>query len=187
MKRYTIALLCAFAAVCAVAAWAQTESSTMGPTLAVSGKLISWSSSSLVLQTDKDVRMTFALDAQTTKPATDPKPGDMVTVDYHTLANGTFHAAEVELGGSMASTTTTTTTEESGYGTQPTTTTTTTETEIETETTSAAATDLDDPDDAEDATYSSELPQTASPFALVGLIGLLALAGAAGLHVARRS
>ncbi len=183
MKRYTIALLCAFAAVCAVAAWAQSD---MGSTLSVSGKVISWSSSSLVLQTDKDIRMTFALDAQTTKPASDPKPGDVVTVDYHTLANGTFHAAEVELGGSMTSTSSTTTTSESGYGTEPTatTTTTTTETETETETTSTAATDLDDPDDM---SASSELPQTASPFALVGLIGLLALAGAAGLHVARRS
>ena len=182
MKRYTIAFLCAFAAVCAVAAWAQTDSS-MGPALNVSGKVISWSPSSLVLQTDKDIRMTFAIDSQTTKPASDPKVGDVVTVEYHTLANGSFHAAEVELGGSMASTTTDVETTPA-YGTQPTTTTTTTTTE--TETTSTAASDLDDADDTDDA-YTSELPQTASPFALVGLIGLLALAGAAGLHVARRS
>ncbi len=169
MKRYSIALMCVLAAACAVSAWAQTDSTSMGPTLTTTGKVLSWSPSSLVLQSDSDPRMTLAIDSMTTKPATDLKVGDRVTVDYHALANGTFHAAKIAPAASA-------------MAEQPL----TPPTSYPAPAPSATAMN-DDVDDTDNDQYARTLPQTASPEALVGLIGLLALGGAVGLRAARRS
>jgi hypothetical protein len=70
---------------------AQTTDPAM-TTQTVSGKVISTSSNSLVIETDTGTRQTFVVDAQSSLPA-GLTPGTRISVDYHSLAGGTFHAA----------------------------------------------------------------------------------------------
>jgi hypothetical protein len=122
----------------------------------VSGKVVSSSSSQLVIRTDDGRQMTFNVDSTSTVPA-GLRDDARISVRYHELAGGTFHAANVTTTAA------------------PTTTTPETRTDMPQEPATTAA-----------AEPTRELPATASPLPLVGLSGLLALAGGLGARALRR-
>ncbi|PYQ16965.1 MAG: hypothetical protein DMF80_03000 [Acidobacteria bacterium] len=73
--------------VLAVPAMAQTDKT-------VSGKVVSSTSDQLVIQTDEGRQMTFKVDTQSTVPSA-LQAGNRVSVNYHELAGGNYHAASV--------------------------------------------------------------------------------------------
>jgi hypothetical protein len=94
MKFRLVCALSALALALAVTGAAQTDASKYtGPTKTVSGKVISSSSVSLVIETDAGTRQTFAVDSASNVPA-NLSAGSRVTVNYHTVEGG-FHAATV--------------------------------------------------------------------------------------------
>jgi hypothetical protein len=150
----------------------------------VSGKVISSTSSSLVIETDTGTRQTFVVDAQSTLPA-GLTPGTRISVDYHTLAGGTFHAARAtSLGAAPAQPTTEarpvepapldTTTPAAPPDTTPAPVT-------PPDTTPAPAAPMSTTTDTPESTPRS-MPATASPLPLVGLVGLASLAAGAALR-----
>jgi hypothetical protein len=60
--------------------------------ISVSGKVVSSTSTELVIDAEGGKRMTFALDPTTT-PATTFKAGERVTVQYHSNSGGTVYQA----------------------------------------------------------------------------------------------
>jgi hypothetical protein len=142
----------------------------------VSGKIVSSSASQLVIQTDDGRQMTFDVDTQSTVPS-GLQAGGQVTVRYHELAGGRFHAANV------TSTAATPERETTTAATPPDPATTTAQPPV-TET----RPDMDRPAAAPDidAEGRRELPATASPLPLFGLSGLLALGAGLGLRALRR-
>src|SRR5919109_5327758 len=105
MKRSLVCVLSILALALALPVLAQTERS-------VSGKVVSSSSNQLVIQTDDGRQMTFNVDAQSTG-ATGLSEGSRVTVRYHEMSGGTFHAADVTSAGATGTTTTGATTDTS--------------------------------------------------------------------------
>ena len=83
-----LAMLGIFAMTVCGLALAQGETST------ISGKVVSSSGTSLVVRTDDNVQMTFTLDGSSVLPDR-MVPGDRVTVSYHVLEGGAYHAANV--------------------------------------------------------------------------------------------
>jgi hypothetical protein len=76
---------------------AQTDASRYsGPTTTVSGKVISSSAASLVIETDAGTRQTFVVDSASSVPS-NLSAGTRVTVNFHSVDGG-FHAATVSLG-----------------------------------------------------------------------------------------
>jgi hypothetical protein len=202
MKRSLVCVLSILALAVALPLLAQTERS-------VSGRVVSSSSNQLVIQTEDGRQMTFNVDAQSTG-ATGLTEGSRVTVRYHEMSGGTFHAANVTSGGATTTTgastdttrrdttTPTTETQATSAADRPTSTTgrTTTDRTSRTTPSTSAAPEAQQPTPAETAatepttrTTGAEagtMPATASPLPLVGLSGLLALSGALGMRALRR-
>jgi hypothetical protein len=158
----------------------------------ISGTVVSSAADSLVIETTSGTRMTFVVDAQSSVPV-GLAPGTRVTVQYHNLAGGAFHAAEVttDTGATAGATSATTaagtateldtsaeTTPPAATSTYSTGTATTGATESAADT--SADVDLDADEDAD------LLPATASSAPLAALAGLLALGAAVTLRAARR-
>lgn len=105
-KLKTILATCTFLTALAAVAVAQTAEAakptlmttplaTAGSEISVAGKVISSTTTELVIETDAGTRMTFALDTNTYH-ATAFNNGERVTVQYHSLSGGTvFHAARI--------------------------------------------------------------------------------------------
>ncbi len=125
----------------------------MGPTQSITGTIVSTSGSRLVLNTDSG-RRTFIVDNESSVPS-DLVAGNRVSVDFHALSGGRFHAATVTSlapsASTMGATTTTAETETATAGTRTRT--------------------------------ARNLPATASDLPSIGLVGVLALG--AGLLVRR--
>lgn len=79
----------------ATATTAPASTSSMGPTQTVTGTVITSGSTQIVLDTATG-RRTFIVDADSDVD-TDVIAGSRATVEYHTLADGRLHAAEVDL------------------------------------------------------------------------------------------
>jgi hypothetical protein len=161
---------------------AQTTDPAM-TTQTVSGKVISSSSSSLVIETDTGSRQTFVVDAQSTLPS-GLTPGSRISVDYHTLANGTFHAARgtsVSAAAAPAQPTTEARPVEPAPAMPTTTTPDTTPTAPVDSTTDTGTTLGTTTTDMPEKT-TRRMPATASPLPLVGLVGLASLAAGAALR-----
>jgi type IV secretory pathway VirJ component len=154
MKTSLSSLLTVAALALAVPLMAQAEKTT-------SGKVVSSTPEQIVVQTDDGSQMTFKVDAQSTVP-TGMNAGSRVTVTYHELAGGMFHAARVAPTDTGTSATT-----------PPTTTTTAQEPTPESTSTTGSS--------------GRRMPATASPLPLVGLAGLLSLTAGLGLRALRRS
>lgn len=104
MRLRTLASTCVLACAIAGAAAAQpldTNKPAQGPgtalasassEISVSGKVVSSSSTELVIDSDAGQRMTFALDPDTTTPTTFTA-GERVAVRYHSSSGGTVHQA----------------------------------------------------------------------------------------------
>lgn len=88
MKRISNLFLCLVLAFGAAALAQDTMNKT------VSGRVISSSAFELVIQTDAGTRLNLVLDSATSKPAV-LTAGDQVTVVYHPLDTGGFHAVQV--------------------------------------------------------------------------------------------
>jgi hypothetical protein len=140
-------------------------------TQTITGTVVSSSSSSLVIDTDTGTRQTFMVDAQSTLP-TGLAPGTRISVDYHSLAGGTFHAARATTLGAAAPIQPTTEARPMDTTTPPDTTTSSSMPSTDSSTGAAPAT----------RTKTRKMPATASPLPLVALIGLASLAGAATLR-----
>jgi hypothetical protein len=96
MKFRFACVLSVLALALAVTSTAQTDASRYsGPTAAVSGKVVSSSSASLVIETDAGTRQTFVVDSASSVPS-NLSAGSRVTVNFHTADAG-FHAATVTL------------------------------------------------------------------------------------------
>lgn len=103
MKWRTLVLTCASVLTIAAAASAQQLETRKVPAttalaesssdISVSGKVVSSTSTELVIDTDAGKRMTFALDPATTPAATTFKAGERVTVQYHSNSGGTVYQA----------------------------------------------------------------------------------------------
>jgi hypothetical protein len=208
MKRSLVCVLSILALAVALPLLAQTERS-------VSGRVVSSSSNQLVIQTDDGRQMTFNVDSQSTG-ATGLTEGSRVTVRYHEMSGGTFHAANVMSAGATTGTTATDTsrtgattdTSRTGATTDTSRTGATTSTGAyperstrERTTSTAAAPEAQQPNPPESnvgtsaanepttrttGTREGAMPATASPLPLVGLSGLLALSGALGVRALRR-
>jgi hypothetical protein len=192
MKRSLVCVLSIMALALALPLFAQTERS-------ISGRVVTSSPTELVIQTEDGRQMTFNVDTQT-MGASGLNSGSRVTVRYHELAGGTFHAAIVTSSTTTSTsdvtterttrttvteptdTTRTTTTEPTGA----TTTTRTRRTTTPTERTSRTTTTATETTTAGTAEPAAKMPATASPVPLVGLAGLLALSGALGVRALRR-
>jgi hypothetical protein len=135
-----------------------------------SGKVVSSTPEQVVVQTDDGSQMTFKVDAQSTVP-TGLSAGSRVTVTYHELGGGMFHAASV--AAIDAGTSPTMNTKEAPPP-RPATTTTTTAPEPM-------------PERATTTPTPGRMPATASPLPLVGLAGLLSLTAGLGLRALRRN
>ena len=155
MKQKIAALLIA-TALAAVPAWAQTNPSS------TSGVVVSSTTDSLVVRLDDGTQRTFAVDSTSTLPSARLSAGARVTVKYHALDAGRFHAARVELVPS--------TTDRPAVSSTPT----------DSPMTSERATDRPATTDRE------ALPATASPMPLLALVGLAAMFTAAALSAVRR-
>ena len=101
MKSRIGLLTCVFMLVIAGAVAAQVETTKPAETTAlaasteqisVSGKVVSSSSTELVIENDAGERMTFALDPATSTP-TSFTVGERVNVQYHSASGGTVHQA----------------------------------------------------------------------------------------------
>jgi len=98
MKLRTALLMCAFVLAIAGAVVAQTVPAATAPLartnsdISVTGKVISSTSTELVMDNDAGQRMTFVLDPQTSSP-TAFTVGARVTVLYHTQSGGTAYQA----------------------------------------------------------------------------------------------
>jgi hypothetical protein len=145
--------------------------SPTGETSTISGTVVSSSSTALVIKTDSGTRMTFALDSNSMKPDTMTN-GDRVTVDYHSLAGGKYHAAMV----SKESTAVTPT--PPNYA------------ERGTETTNRYETsrteDLNRERAEERNEHARNMPRTASQLPLLALMGAVTVGAALGLRVFSR-
>ena len=162
MKTSLSSLLTVAALALAVPLMAQDAKTT-------SGKVVSSTPEQVVVQTDDGSQMTFKVDAQSTVP-TGLSAGSRVTVTYHELAGGMFHAASV--APSDAGTSPTMNTQEAPPPRPATTTTTAQEPMPERTTTTPTP---------------GRLPATASPLPMVGLAGLLSLTAGLGLRALRRN
>jgi hypothetical protein len=108
MKWRTFILTCAFTSAIAGVAAAQTADKPKDPAattalaaastdISVSGKVVSSTSTELVIHTDAGRPMTFQLDPKT-HPAASFTVGERVTVQYHSLSGGTvYQAASIAL------------------------------------------------------------------------------------------
>jgi len=143
-------------------------------TQTLTGTVVSSSSSSLVIDTDTGTRQTFMVDAQSTLP-TGLAPGTRISVDYHTLSGGQFHAARATTLGAAAPTQPTTEARPMDTTAPPDTTTSSSMPSTDASTGAAPATTTK-------TTRTRKMPATASPLPLVALIGLASLAGAATLR-----
>lgn len=150
MKTSLSFLLSVAALAVAVAVFAQTA-------LTVTGTVVSSSSTQVVIKTDDGRQMTFAVDAQSTVPA-GLAAGNPVTVSYHDMGGGTFHAASVTV---------------SSAG-------------MPSSATAPAAQEPMERAGAKTRT-TRRMPSTASPLPLIGLAGLLSLTAGLGLRAVRRS
>src|SRR5688572_13627903 len=81
-------------ALLAMATGVAAQATDPATTQKVSGTVVSSSSTSLVIDTDSGTRQTFMVDAQSTIP-TGLTAGSRINVEYHALAGGQFHAAQV--------------------------------------------------------------------------------------------
>ena len=162
MKTSLSSLLTVAALALAIPLMAQDAKTT-------SGKVVSSTPGQVVVQTDDGSQMTFKVDAQSTVP-TGLSAGSRVTVTYHELAGGMFHAASVAV--SDAGTSPTMNTQEAPPPRPATTTTTAQEPMPERTTTTPTP---------------GRMPATASPLPLVGLAGLLSLTAGLGLRALRRN
>lgn len=136
---------------------AQT-SAYSGPEMAVSGAVVSSSSTELVLDADTGKRLTFVLDGKTF-PTRTFNLGERASVRYHSMIGGAgLHAAGVALE-PLA--------------------------KVETSATVDTTTSVETRSNDTTTANTSELPDTASALPLVALFGLLALGGAIVLRVAR--
>jgi hypothetical protein len=140
-----------------------------------SGKVVSSTPEQVVVQTDDGSQMTFKVDAQSTVP-TGLSAGSRVTVTYHELAGGMFHAASV--AAIDAGTSPTMNTQEAPPPRPATTTTAPT-------TTTTAPEPM--PERTTTTPTPRRMPATASPLPLVGLAGLLSLTAGLGLRALRRN
>lgn len=103
MKWRTLVLTCASVLTIAAAASAQQLETRKVPAttalaesssdISVSGKVVSSTSTELVIDTEAGKRMTFALDPATTPASTTFKAGERVTVQYHSNSGGTVYQA----------------------------------------------------------------------------------------------
>jgi len=75
---------------------ANTPSTNMGTASTVAGKVVSSDSTMLIVQTDAGNQMTFVVDTDSDVPTT-LTPGDRITVRYHNLDGGRYHAANVTM------------------------------------------------------------------------------------------
>lgn len=109
MKSKLLLLTCAILLACAGVASAQmpatdppapgtsTALATTNAEISVTGKVVSWTSSELLIETSPGERMTFALDPKGL-PAATFAVGERVTVRYHSLSGGTvFQVSNVAL------------------------------------------------------------------------------------------
>ncbi|PYQ01918.1 MAG: hypothetical protein DMF82_17985 [Acidobacteria bacterium] len=167
MKTSLSFLLSVAALAVAVAVFAQTA-------LTVSGTVVSSSPTQVVIKTDDGRQMTFAVDAQSTVPA-GLAQGNPVTVSYHEMGGGTFHAASVTVSsaGMPSTTANPPSTDTSTYANT-------------TRTTAPAAQEPMESAGAKTRT-TRRMPSTASPLPLIGLAGLLSLSAGLGLRALRRS
>jgi hypothetical protein len=128
-----------------------------GETSTISGAIVSMSGSSLVIRADDNSKMTFTLDENSLLP-NKISPGDRVTVSYHILDGGIYHAADVTATPTSTTSAATTPAGTAQQGQQP-------------------ATSAD-----------TGMPRTASPLPFVALMGVLSVGGAFFLRaVARRA
>ena len=177
-------------AVLALVTGLAAQTTEPAATQTITGKVVSSSSTSLVIETDTGTRQTFAVDAQSALPA-ELTPGTRISVDYHSLADGTFHAARGTSLGATASSTSQPTTEArpvettppmqtaapmdtapAPADTTPPATSASTDTSASTGTSSATS----------HKTAERKMPATASPLPLVSLLGLASLVGGAALR-----
>lgn len=182
MRNRLLSILGVAVLVFATGLAAQTTDPAM-TTQTVSGKVISSSSSSLVIETDTGTRQTFVVDAQSNLPS-GLTPGSRISVDYHSLAGGTFHAARATtLSAATAPAQPMTEARPVEPATprdtrMPVDTTTTRDTTTSTTTTDTTlGTTTDTPERT-----TRRMPATASPLPLIGLVGLASLAAGAALR-----
>jgi len=174
MKRAISCALIILVAAVAGSALAQvnttnTTDTGMGTSINASGTVVSSSGSQLVIKTESGNRMTFVVDSASSLPV-GVAAGDRVTVEYHTLAGGKYHAARV----STVSVDMPPSTDSDRYDTG-----TTTGTGTVNPDPSRTYNDNDRVDDT--------LPRTASPLPLIALIGALSAGAAVGLRLFARS
>ena len=135
--------------------------SAMGVALAadidVSGKVISSTPSTLVIETDAGEQMTFLVDSGSDIPAT-MTPGDRVNIAYSTNDVGKYHATTVTMTSARSTDRSVTYTESDRNADR-------------------SRTAMNDDD---------HLPRTASPLPLIALIGALSVGAGLGLRVVTR-
>jgi hypothetical protein len=170
MKWRTFILTCAFTSAIAGVAAAQTADKPKDPAtttalaaastdISVSGKVVSSTSTELVINTDAGRPMTFQLDPKT-HPAASFTVGERVTVQYHSLSGGTvYQAASIALDPQA---------------------------KVAARYDDPAEPANTEPRDYEaDTSTRSRLPATASVLPMIGLLGLLAVSGALVVRMAR--
>jgi hypothetical protein len=175
MRNRLLCLLGVAVLVFATGLAAQTTDPAM-TTQTISGKVISSSSTSLVIETDTGTRQTFVVDAQSNLPSA-LTPGSRISVDYHTLSGGTYHAARATTLSAAAAPAQPTT---EARPVEPTTTPDTTPAPVDT--TPDTSSTMGTTTDTDTSKTTRRMPATASPLPLVGLVGLASLAAGAALR-----
>ena len=153
---------------------AQGTDPAAAPAQTITGTVVSSSSTSLVIDTDTGTRQTFMVDAQSSLP-TGLTPGTRISVDYHSLPGGQFHAAKAATLGAAPSQPTT-----EARPLDTTAAPATTSSNMPQTSSSMPATDTSS--DKTPTKRTRKMPATASPLPLVGLIGLASLVGATALR-----
>lgn len=92
MQTRPVSLLGVAALLLAAAAWAQAPQS--GAARTVTGSVVSSTADTLVIRTAEGTEQTFSVDAQSQVPA-GLSSGTQVSVSYHVLEGGRYHAARV--------------------------------------------------------------------------------------------
>jgi hypothetical protein len=197
MKRSTLLLTCAFMLAIAGAVGAQmvatepapepttalapaarTALAPSNPEIPVSGKVVSSTSTELVIDSDAGEHLTFALDPTTT-PATTFAAGERVTVRYHTPSVGALHQAVSVTLEPLAEAAPVA--EDEPMMELPPLAEAELPADVEPQAEVEPTADVEPMADAE----PMSLPETASNRPLIGLLGFLAMVGAVAVRVAR--
>jgi hypothetical protein len=181
-------------AACAVAAGltAQTPADPQTPAAetmtarTATGRVVSSTPTEIVIEDQSGARTTYAVDSSSTVPS-GLSAGSSVSIEYHEIEAGRFHAGRVTTtgapsAGAAAVTQPAPTQAVPRTSTEP----------VETPTTRDTSTDTTMATDTTSSRTArksgrTRMPSTASPLPLVGLLGFASLLGGAALRALRRS